>query len=98
MSGDVIQEEAKGITLKIKVQPNASRNELGGVVDGSLRVRLTAPPVEGAANKECIRFLSKELHIAKSRITIIRGQRGREKVLRIEGMKKEELQKILLAI
>jgi len=96
MSEWILKEESDGVTFKVRVQPNASRNEIVGVVEGALRVRLTAPPVEGAANKECIRFLSKKLHLAKSRITLVKGERSRDKVFRVEQLGKKELQKELL--
>ncbi len=91
----ILKEDADGFTIRVRVQPGASRNEIVGVVDGALRIRLTAPPVEGAANKECIRFLSKKLHIAKSKISIVRGERVRDKVLRVEGISSEDLRKTL---
>ncbi len=91
----ILKEDAKGFTLRVRVQPGASRNEIIGIREGALCVRLTSPPVEGAANKECIRFLSKKLHIAKSKISIVRGEHARDKVLRVEGAKSEDLRKTL---
>jgi len=96
MDPPFIQESTEGIILQVRVQPNASRDEVAGVFDGRLRIRLTSPPVEGAANKACIRFLSKRLGIAKTRITILRGERTRNKVIGIGGMKAEGASKKLL--
>jgi hypothetical protein len=95
MSECVLREDEKGLTLRVRVQPGASRSAVAGVAEGSLRLRLTAPPVEGAANQECVRYLSKTLHVAKSRICILRGHRSRDKVLRIEGIGKTDLERIL---
>lgn len=96
MPDSMIQDHGSGVTLKIRVQPKASRSEIVGVVEGILRVRLTAPPVEGAANKECIRFLSKKLGIAKSKIEIVSGERSREKILRIDGVSRDDVRRRLL--
>jgi uncharacterized protein len=82
----------KGVVLKINVQPKASRNELMGVHEGSLKVRLTAPPVEGEANKECIKFFSKLLGIPKSAVEILHGHKSRSKVLLIRGIEPEAVE------
>ena len=87
----ISKEDDRGVTLKVRVQPGASRDEIIGVVEGALRIRLTSPPVEGAANKQCIRFLSKKLRIGKSHISILHGERGREKILRVEGLTSGEI-------
>lgn len=93
----IVKEDGTGVTLRVRVQPGASRSEVVGVIEGALRLRLTAPPVEGAANKECLRFFSKKLHIAKSRISIIRGEYTRDKVLRVQGVSPEDLRKAFLS-
>ena len=70
------------LVLAVRVQPRAARDELK--VDGErLRVRLTAPPVDGAANEHLVRFLAAEFGVAPSRVTLVRGATGREKVVRI---------------
>lgn len=74
------------VLLAIRAQPRASRNQIGDVVDGELRVRIATPPVDAAANQELIRFLAKTLSGSKSAITIARGERSRHKTLRIRGM------------
>lgn len=84
-----LRETEKGVLLTISVQPKSSRNELAGVHEESLKIRLTAPPVEGEANKECVRFFSKLLGIPKSAIEILHGQKSRRKVLLIRGLKPE---------
>jgi uncharacterized protein (TIGR00251 family) len=75
-----------GLLLDIHVQPRASRNELSGLQGGYLKVRLTSPPVEGAANKLCREFFAKLLGVAKSRVTLVSGQKSRHKRLLIEGV------------
>lgn len=68
-----------GIRFAVYVQPRASRNEVTGVHDGALRVRLKAPPVEGAANRMCLKFLGKLLDVPKSSLEITAGQASRRK-------------------
>jgi uncharacterized protein (TIGR00251 family) len=75
-----------GILLDIHVQPRASRNELAGMQGDALKVRLTSPPVDGAANKLCREFFAKRLGVAKSRITLVSGDKSRHKRLFIEGV------------
>ena len=80
------------MTFAVRVAPRASRNAIVGVHEGALKVSLTAPPVEGAANEALRKLLAKALGVPKSNIEIIRGERGRNKVLRIRGVGREALQ------
>jgi hypothetical protein len=75
----------KDLTIKIYLQPKASRNEIVGPYRDGIKVRVTAPPVEGKANEELLRFLAKEWRISLSHIEMIRGHHSREKTLRISG-------------
>ncbi len=81
-----ITESATGIRLSVLVQPRASRNEIVGVQGGFLRIRLAAPPVDGAANEALVRFLAEELGVRRAAVTIVSGQRGRRKVVAVEGI------------
>lgn len=74
-----LKTSENGITLKVWVQPRASRNEIVGLHDGALKVRVKAPPVEGAANKMCLKFLSKILAVSKSSLQITSGMTSRQK-------------------
>lgn len=67
------------LTLNIRVQPRASRDELAGVLGGQLKVRLTAPPVDGKANRALLRFLAKLCSVAPSQVTLVAGETGRNK-------------------
>ncbi|WP_083436807.1 DUF167 domain-containing protein [Thermincola ferriacetica] len=91
----IIEQHSDGITFKIKVQPKASKNELKGVQGDSLKVKLTAPPVEGAANEACIRFFAELFSVAKSQVEIITGHTSRTKLLKVKGLTKEEAEKRL---
>ena len=71
------------VTLAIKAQPNASRNKIVGIYDDVLKISIKAPAVEGAANKELVKFLSKEFKVAKSEITFVSGQTSKRKLVRL---------------
>jgi uncharacterized protein len=81
-----LRDIEEGAVLKVSVLPKSSREELAGIHDRALRLRLTAPPIEGAANAACIAFLSRLLRIPKSRLLIIRGRHSRQKWIRIQGL------------
>lgn len=72
--------------IAVRVQPRAGRNEIAGERDGTLIVRVTAPPVEGKANDAMRKLLAKRLGIAPGRITVVRGATGRDKLVEIDGM------------
>lgn len=81
-----IEQRPDGARLFVRVQPRASRTELAGEVDGVLKVRIAAPPVEGEANRELIRHLAKLVGVAPSRVRVAAGERGRSKTVDIEGV------------
>lgn len=76
----------QGIHLKVFVQPRSSKNQIAGIHGDALKIKLTAPPVNGAANKMCIQYLAKILGCSKSSIEIISGHSGRNKILLIHGV------------
>ena len=78
-------EKEDGLTVFVRVQPRASRNQLEGVVENRLRIRLTAPPLEGEANKACAAYLAEVLGVPKSRVSLVAGQKAREKALHVAG-------------
>jgi uncharacterized protein (TIGR00251 family) len=75
----ILQDRPEGLGLAVVVQPKASRSEAAGRHGEALKLRLTAPPVEGAANRECVRLLAKLLGVAKSRVEIVGGHAHRSK-------------------
>lgn len=77
----------KDIILKIYLQPKSSKNEIVGPYRDGIKVRITAPPIEGKANQALIRLLSKEFSVTPSQVQIIKGRRSREKTLSISGSK-----------
>lgn len=77
---------AASADLRVHVQPRASRNEMVGWREGALAVRLTAPPVEGAANKACRDFLAAALGVRRADVELVSGEKSREKRFRIAGL------------
>lgn len=86
-----IQEYPEGVAIKVRVQPRAARNEISGLFGDALRLRITAPPVDGAANAACIEFFADLLKIPKSHIEIISGLTGRNKIIKLYGVKRDEI-------
>jgi uncharacterized protein len=74
-----IRKHSRGIVFKVFVQPRSSANKIVGVYGDALKVKITAPPVGGAANQMCIKFLAKRLATAPSLLEIISGHNGRTK-------------------
>lgn len=84
-----------GIVLNLHIQPRASKNEVCGVQDNALKIRLTSPPVDGAANKLCREFLSDLFHVPKSSVEIISGETSRHKRVRITSNDPDRLCRII---
>ena len=81
--------------ISLLVYPNAARNEVLGFTEGVLRVKVTAPPAKGKANKELIAFLGQLLDVGKGSINIIKGHTSRNKLIAIDGLSQEEVMRRL---
>jgi uncharacterized protein (TIGR00251 family) len=77
--------------IAVRVIPRSKRDEISGERDGRLLIRLTAPPVEGAANAALCRLVARRAGVPARRVTIVRGQTSRDKVVRVEGIAEDEL-------
>jgi uncharacterized protein (TIGR00251 family) len=77
------KKTASGITFEVYVQPRSSANAIIGCHDRALKIKLTAPPVGGAANKQCVQMLAKKLGLPKSALTIASGRASRRKTIGI---------------
>jgi uncharacterized protein (TIGR00251 family) len=88
----------RGAALAIRVTPRASKNEIVEVLsDQTIKVRLTAPPVEGEANEALVKFLAEVLDVPKSKIEIVAGMSGRDKLVSIVDVDSEDVHKKILA-
>ncbi|MCW9047515.1 MAG: DUF167 family protein [Gammaproteobacteria bacterium] len=75
------------LLLRLKVQPKASKDEFCEVIENSLKVRITAPPIDGKANQHLIKFLARQFKVSKSKITLLSGETNRVKRFRISSPK-----------
>ena len=91
----LIRETKNGLSFDISVNPHASRAQIAGIADGMLKIKVTAPPVEGAANNACIELLAKKLGLRKCLLKISAGARGRKKTILINDVSRTELEQKL---
>jgi uncharacterized protein len=77
--------------ISVYVQPRASKTMVAGMHDGCVKIRLAAPPVDGAANAALVEFVADQLRIAKSRVRVVTGQTSRRKVVEVDGVTSEQL-------
>jgi hypothetical protein len=90
-----IKETADGVIFHILVLPRSSKCEIVGCQGDCLKMKITAPPLEGRANEECIRFLAASLGVKKARINIVGGLRSKKKTVAVEGLKKEDVEAVI---
>ncbi|HEX9961036.1 MAG TPA: DUF167 domain-containing protein [Pyrinomonadaceae bacterium] len=88
------EEKDNALLFTVRVVPRASKSEIVGSLDGALKIRLAAPPVDGAANAELIKLLSKAFGVSKSVVEILSGQTARTKQVKISGVNAEDFLKI----
>lgn len=88
IQGDVVY-------LHVKAQPRASRNEIGEAIGNELKIKITAPPVDSAANEALVKFLAEVLDCPRQRVHLARGATSRHKVIAIHGLKAEDVAKQL---
>ncbi len=82
-----------GAALTIRVTPRARKSEVGGILeDGTVRIRIQEPPVDGKANRALIVFLSKVLGVRKNQIEIVAGQKGLDKIVAVDDMTAQEVE------
>ncbi len=86
MSAVTVEERAGGVRFSVRVQPRASRSEVAGIQQGALKVRLQAPPVDGAANEALVDFLADSLDVPRRMIRIVSGESSRSKVVEALGV------------
>jgi uncharacterized protein (TIGR00251 family) len=80
--------------LSVYIQPGAKKTEISGEHDGKLKIRVCAPPVEGAANEALVKFISKQLGLSRSKVNIVSGDKSRHKVLEIDMEESEVISKL----
>ena len=80
-----LQPHADGVYLHVKLQPRSSKNEIGEPLGSELKIKVTAPPVDAAANEALLRLLAERLDCARQSVILIRGQTSRHKVVFLQG-------------
>ena len=87
MTGPILREVDGGVEISVRVQPRASKSEVVGAYgDRAMRIRITAPPVDGAANEELVSFLADLFGIPSRRVELVRGHGSRDKQVRLHGV------------
>ena len=83
--------------IEVRLRPRGSRDELLGMRDGVLQARVTAPPVDGKANRALCRLIAKRVGVAPSKVSVVRGDKSRDKLVRVKGIDAATLEKALSA-
>jgi uncharacterized protein (TIGR00251 family) len=98
-SATFLHETANGTMLSVKLQPRASKNEIGEPLGDELKIKVTAPPVDAAANEALVKFLAEKLDCARSRVVLLRGHTSRHKSLMLHNLKPNDiLQKLCIGM
>ena len=87
---DYFKITGNDILIKVKIVPGSPKNKIVGIYNNALKISITAPPVEGKANKKCIAYLAKYFDIAKSKIEIISGQTSKNKLIKIYNISQKD--------
>ncbi len=88
-------EKDGSLIFNVRVVPRASKSEIVGEHDGALKVRIAAPPVDGAANDELVKLLAKTFDVSRSEIEILKGQTSKNKQVKVSSFKREKFLRIL---
>ncbi len=83
------------VRISVYVQPRASKTAIAGMHDGAIKIRLAAPPVDGAANAALIEFIAERFGVARSRVRLVSGASARRKVIEIEGVDEASVAAVL---
>lgn len=92
MTAFLVTEQKNSITFSVRAQPRATKSGLAGEVEGALKIKLAAPPVDGAANEELIRFLAKKFDVSRQHVEIISGTNSKHKIVRLHGISRGEFE------
>jgi uncharacterized protein len=90
-----LRAQADGVLLSVTLQPRASANEVGDALGNELRIKVTAPPVDAAANEALVKLLAQQLDWPRNRVELVRGHTSRHKVVKLYGLAAEDVVKRL---
>lgn len=94
MSAVTVERQGSGVRFRVRLQPRASRDEIAGVHGGALKIRLHAPPVDGAANEALVAFLADRLAVPRRAIRIVTGATSRTKLVEVEGVTSSDVARL----
>jgi uncharacterized protein (TIGR00251 family) len=86
-----LRVQADGVLLSVKLQPRASANEIGDALGNELRIKVTAPPVDAAANEALVKLLAQRLDCPRNRVELVRGHTSRHKTIKLYGLTPEDV-------
>ena len=86
-----VRVQPDGVLLSVKLQPRASANEIGDALGAELRIKVTAPPVDAAANEALVKLLAQQLDCPRSQVELVRGHTSRHKVIKLYGLSVEDI-------
>ena len=86
-----LRAQADGVLLSVKLQPRASANEIGDALGNELRIKVTAPPVDAAANEALVKLLAQQLDCPRNRVDLVRGHTSRHKTIKLYGLTPEDV-------
>jgi hypothetical protein len=93
-----VTDASKGAAFTVKIVPKANKTEIVGIQeDGTIKIRLMAPPVEGQANEELISFLAEFLHVSRNDVEIVAGLEGRRKLVSVMNVRAEDIDRLVKA-
>ncbi len=90
-AGNFLRAQVDGVLLSVKLQPRASKNEICGMLGDELKIKVTAPPVDAAANQALVEFLARQLDCPRGKVELIRGHASRHKTLKLHGFSLAEV-------
>ena len=93
-----VRETQTGVVFEIRVVPRASRSEAAGIQGDALKLRITAPPVEGKANEECIHLLAELLGVKRGQVTIVAGHTARTKTVVVAGVSADMIASLIAGL
>jgi uncharacterized protein (TIGR00251 family) len=96
MTADFLHAQGENVVVALRIQPRASRTEVGEPLGAELKVRVAAPPVDDAANEELLRFLARQLDCPRSRLRLLRGRTSRHKQIAVAGLSLDAVRSRLL--
>lgn len=94
MGSEFFEAKNDGVFIRVKIVPNSSKNEICGILDNALKIKIKAPAVENKANLELIKFLAKEIGVAKSAVTLVSGCTSKIKNIFIAGVTIEKIKEL----